>query len=119
MDLVDDPREAAAAMLVAVAQADGPLTEKERTVILGRMSETFSAKAAEAEELLARGRWLTRDSVDAGNVMRRLAGVIVKKCGPRERSELIAMLYAVSRADGREDETITRDIARFAESLGA
>lgn len=117
LDLVDDPREAAAAMMVAVAQADGPLTEAERTRILAEMADKFGASSSHAEELLARARWLTRDSLDAGNVMRRLQGPILKSLGPTERRELVAMLEAVAVADGRPDATVNRDIARLAENL--
>lgn len=117
LDLVDDPREAAAAMMVAVAQADGPLTEAERTLILGKMTATFETSAKDAEALLARGRWLTKDSIDAANVMRRLSPAVLKSCGPNERRELVAMLTAVASADGPADHTIVQDIKRLAQQL--
>lgn len=117
LDLVEDPREAAAAMMVAVAQADGPLTETESALIRTRMAETFGASEPQATELLARGRWLTRDSVDAGNVFRRLTPRILQSCGPAERRDLIGLLTAVAEANGRPDATLKQDIERLAQQL--
>jgi uncharacterized membrane protein YebE (DUF533 family) len=60
LDLVEDPREAATAMMVIVAQTDGALTDKERGAILAQVSEHFGATSRQADELLARGRWLVQ-----------------------------------------------------------
>lgn len=117
LETVTDPKEAAAAMLVAVAQADGPLTEAESTVIRTRMSSVFGASRTEAEELLARGRWLTKDSVDAGNVFRRVLPVVQKSLGPAERRELIEMLKVTASANGVADHTSAADIERLAQQL--
>src|SRR5262245_13155503 len=37
LDLIEDPREAAVAMMVAVAQSDGAMTDRERQVIVGEV----------------------------------------------------------------------------------
>ncbi len=117
LDMIEDPREAAAAMMVAVAQNDGPLTDAERTLIISKMTETFDSSPKQAEELLARGRWLTKDSLDIANVMRRVAPVILKSCGPNERRDLLAMLLAAATVHGPLDPTIQQDIKRFAQQL--
>jgi uncharacterized tellurite resistance protein B-like protein len=117
LDLVDDPREAATAMMVIVAQTDGALTGKERGVILAQVSEHFGATSRQGEELLARGRWLVQHSVDVGEVFRRLAPSIRKFCGAKEREDLIAMLNAVATADGTIDEHLQNDIAILRQHL--
>jgi uncharacterized tellurite resistance protein B-like protein len=117
LDAVDDAREAAAAMMVAVAQSDGGVTERERAAITGEMVKRFDATPDQAEALLARARWLVKDSADAAEVFRRLTPVIQRTCGAIERSDLIEMLDAVARADNSADDIVSQDIARFARVL--
>jgi len=117
LDTIDDAREAATAMMVATAQADGSITERERLAITGEIRTRFGATHQQAEELLARARWLVQDRIDAGEVYRRLTPRILNTCGPTERSDLIAMLEAVAQADGKGDDVVTQDIARLAHNL--
>lgn len=119
LDAVADPREAAAAMMVAVAEADAATSAAERAVILRLMGEHFGASPALAEELLARGRWLVQGRVNVGETLRRLKAPIVKSCTPGERRDLVAMLEAVAIADGRTDEALDEEIRRFARTLTA
>ena len=114
---VEDAREAAAVMMVAAAQSDGAITERERAAIAAEMVRHFGATERQAEELLARARWLVQDRTDAGEVFRRLTPVIVRTCGPTERTDLIGMLQAVANADGSSDEVLGQDISRLAYNL--
>ena len=117
LDAIEDAREAAAAMMVAAAQSDGSLTERERAAITAEMVKRFGATEAQAEELFARARWAVQDRTDAGEVFRRLTPVILRTCDATERSDLIEMLNAVANADGRADEVLAHDITRFSHSL--
>ena len=117
LDLVEDPREAAAVLMTAVAQADAAISERERESIEAQMRERFDATPSQAAELLARARWLTRNAPDASEVMRRLMPLIRNKLGPEEQGELIGMLETVAAADGRTDAGIAQDIRRFAQNL--
>ena len=117
LETIDDAREAATAMMVAVAQADGGITERERVAITGEMTKRFGATREQAEELLARARWAVQDRSDPAEVFRRLTALVQRTCGPTERSDLIEMLDAVASADGRADAIVTQDIARLAHSL--
>jgi uncharacterized tellurite resistance protein B-like protein len=117
LDTIDDAREAAAAMMVAAAQSDGAMTERERAAITKEMSARFGATLQQAEALLARARWLVQDRNDAGEVFRRLTPLLLRTCGPVERSDLIEMLGTVAAADGKADEILTQDIARLTHSF--
>lgn len=117
LDLVEDPREAATAMMVIAAQTDGALTDKERGVIQAQISEHFGATSRQAEELMARGRWLVKQSVDASEVFRRLAPSIRKSCSVSEREDLIGMLKTVATAEGIIDEHVQKDIANLRQHL--
>jgi uncharacterized tellurite resistance protein B-like protein len=117
LDAVEDAREAAAVMMVAAAQSDGAITEREQAAIAAEMIRHFGATERQAAELLARARWLVRDRTDAGEVFRRLTPLIAKTCGPTERADLIGMLEAVAGADGRSDEMLAQDISHLAYNL--
>jgi len=117
LDTVDDAREAAAAMMVAAAQSDGSITERERAAITAEMVKRFGATQAQAEELFARARWAVQDRTDAGEVFRRLTPLILRTCGVTERTDLIEMLNAVAHVDGRADEVLAHDIIRFSHAL--
>lgn len=116
IDTVEDAREAAA-MMVAAAQSDGSITERERAAITAEMVKRFGATQAQADELLARGRWLVRDRTDAAEVFRRLTPLIQRTCGPTERSDLIDMLGVVAQVDGRADDVVMQDIAQLNRNL--
>lgn len=113
LDLVDDPREAATVMMVALAQADGAISEKELAVISGEICHHFGATRAQADALLARARWLTRTATDASDVMRRLQPLIQKHCTAAECRSLVGMLQAVANADGAPSPIVASDIQIF------
>jgi uncharacterized tellurite resistance protein B-like protein len=117
LDAVDGAREAAAAMMVAAAQSDGGITERERAAITAEMAKHFGATERQAEELFARARWVVQGRTDAGEVFRRLTPLIVRTCGPTERADLVGMLEAVARADGGSDDVLAQDIARLTHNL--
>ena len=99
LDLIQDPREAAAAMMTALAQADGPLTERERTTIVAEMSRSFAIPQTQSEEFLAHARFLTRDVKDLDTCFRRLTPKIKNSCTPQEAIDLLAMLDKVAHAE--------------------
>jgi uncharacterized tellurite resistance protein B-like protein len=117
LDRIDDPREAAAAMMVALAQSDGEMTERERTTILGLLVETFQANGTQAEEFLAHARWLVRDNRDPDNCFRRLVPMLKQKLGPKERQDLLAMLGKVAEADGRPGTLEAEAVKRLQRAL--
>lgn len=109
LDHVDDPRLAAVVMMLATAEADGALTERERNTILDISTTTFCATPAQAEELFALGRWIARDARDIDRVFKRMATVIVKRCAPGECTDVLDMVRRVAEADGVSQ--IHRDVA--------
>jgi uncharacterized tellurite resistance protein B-like protein len=117
LDTIDDARDAAAAMMVAVAQSDGSITERERMAITADMVKRFGATQPQAEELFARARWAVQDRNDAAEVFRRLTPLVQRTCGPTERSDLIEMLGNIAAAHGTADAILTQDITRLEHSL--
>ena len=79
---IEDPREAAGAMMVAVAQHDGVFSEREHQTIVDQMVLHFGCGEKMADEILARGRWHVRDSENLGSTLLRLAPVSNHACAP-------------------------------------
>lgn len=117
LDAIEDPREAVATLMVVLAQSDGEITERERTVILGLLVETFQANGKQAEEFLAHARWLARESRDPENCFRRVFPLLQKRLGPTERSDLVAMLHKVANADGQAAQLESEAVRRIERAL--
>ncbi len=103
LDLIDDPREAAAIMMMQVALArGGPLTPLQGDVIEGEIREHFRCSPGEAEELAAHAAWVSQSCPPAKLTMTQLSKLIVNasQLGPKEVIDLDAMLVAVSEAEG-------------------
>ena len=101
--LIQDPREAAAIMMMEVARArGGPLTEQQAGAIEQEIVHHFEFSPAEAEELSAHAAWVTNSAPPPAETMRRLSQLIVNASGlgPKEIIDLDAMLVAVSEAEG-------------------
>jgi uncharacterized tellurite resistance protein B-like protein len=117
LDLVQDPREAVVAMMVAVAQSDGAMTDRERQVIMTELVARIGATERQAEELLAHGRWLTRDVRDIDHCLDKLAPLIKRQCSPEQNRDVLQMLYNVASAEGRPGEIEGAALARISRAL--
>jgi uncharacterized tellurite resistance protein B-like protein len=117
LDLVQDPREAAVAMMVAVAQSDGAMTDRERHVIIAELVARIGATERQAEELLAHGRWLTRDVRDIDYCLDKLAPLIKRQCSSDQKRDVLEMLHKVASAEGRPGEIEGAALARAARAL--
>jgi uncharacterized tellurite resistance protein B-like protein len=117
LDLIQDPREAAVAMMVAVAQSDGAMTDRERQVIVTELVARIGATERQAEELLAHGRWLTREVHDIDYCFDKLAPLIKRQCSPEQHHDVLEMLYSVASVEGRPGEIEGAALARVARAL--
>ncbi len=103
ISLIQDPREAAAIMMMEVARArGGPLTERQTEVIDREIMRHFEFSQTEADELTAHAAWVTNSAPPPAETMRKLSQLIVSSSvlGPKEVIDLDAMLVAVSEAEG-------------------
>jgi len=113
---IDDPRLAAAAMMVALAQSDSQLSEREEAVITAQMKARFDVDDTLAAELLAHARWLVRDVGEPENCFLKVRPIILKTCGPKERAELTQMMTAVAEA-GSDTDAQHATVGRLAHTL--
>ena len=115
---VDDPRMAATIMMAAIAMSDGEMTERQRATILDLMREHFEAEDADAEELLAQGRWLASADFDLSTMFGRLTNVIRTGCDDAEKRELLAMLETVGSVEGSLSDAQSAAIGALTRSVG-
>ena len=97
---INDPREAAATIMAALAAYDGRISEAEEQVILQEIQSNFQTSKEFAIELLAHGRWLSKDSGDLNAFISRLLPPIVRHCSQKEKQDLINMMERVASANG-------------------
>ena len=102
LGVVNDPREAAAVMMLEIARTRGSVTEVQEAAIRAEMIEHFGFTDAQAEELLTQAGWLTRDAPAPHVVIGRMSDVITRTpgMGHKEYDDLASMLENVAVADG-------------------
>ncbi len=104
LTLIEDPREAAAAMLVAIARARGSLllTDKQEDIIAAEITRHFDFTRAEADDLIAHAVFINNSTPDASQLMKTLSARLVNSnvLGPKDIVDFDAMLVAVSEAEG-------------------
>ncbi len=103
VDLIEDPREAAAIMMMLTALARGDaLTDAHGDIIEAEIRDNFGLSAIEAEELAAHAAWAAQTIATPESAMRKLSRLILNApgLGPKEIVDLDAMLVSVSEAEG-------------------
>lgn len=118
LDLVDEPVLAAAAMMCAVAAAEGVLTERHSRTISSLIAARLGVGGRDGEELFAQGRWLAGQTPTLGVALDRLSVPITKHCDAAERADLIDMLRTVAKADGPPSAIQSDAIGNLARKLG-
>ena len=115
---VTDPRAAASIAMVAVAQADGRMSDGARAAIVDQITNRFELTADEANALVINTQMMVREGVDAADIINGLVPLFQSVFSQAEKRQLIEMLTAVANADGRHDELATFDIYRLGRELG-
>ena len=104
-----DPYEAAAALLVEAALADGIYANLESDMIAEILVTSFNVDAERADAVLTRGEELAETETDTYSLTRH-----VKKLSELERTNIIEGLCKVSLADGEAckfEEAFIRNVA--------
>lgn len=110
----DDPRVAAAALLVHVAEADGAFTQAECERLRALLQDEFGIGEAEASELLARGRQADADAID----LYGFTSVLMSGMDAAERRSFVELVWSLVYVDGEVHELEDNLAWRIAELLG-
>lgn len=101
LGLVEDPRDAAAILLIEIARADGEITTSQRSEILRQLSSTMGLSDTDAEETFVNASWLARDVPPPQTVFAKLSTLIKSSNLIREKElhQLDEMLVTVATVD--------------------
>jgi len=96
----DDPRIAAAALMLRIADADGERIAGEMAGLRAGLVKTFGMSAEEARRLIAAGEVAGNQAVDLLN----LTEVLQRGLDEAGRRAFVACLIEMTRADGASSE---------------
>jgi uncharacterized tellurite resistance protein B-like protein len=110
----DDPRVAAAALLVHVANADGSFTPDERARLAAALQREFEIDSAEAGRLIEAGRRADADAVD----LYTFTSVLMQRMDEAQRLSIVEAIWAIIYADDGLHELEDNLAWRISELLG-
>lgn len=100
LDVVEDPRLAAAGILAAIAKMDGDYTREQIMTIQNECARVFEATPKDAEDFASYGRWLAQQLSNPDEVVRRLSRGLSGTLGPAERAQFLEMVERVAVVEG-------------------
>jgi len=118
LQLVADPREAAALLMLIVASAGGEITKKQKDAIINQITGCFELSTIMAEELLSHVSWLSKELPDISNAVPRMSQFIREKVSAKELIELEDMLMQIAHADGDPSAEQKEILNQFALLVG-
>ena len=113
LELIKDPREAAAGMMAAVAQADGAVTERAQNALLAAFAKSFELKEAQAQEMLAHARWSVAEVRDLDRCLYKL-GLLLDT---EQKQDVARLMEEIAVSDGAASPTLRASLDKFGRSL--
>jgi uncharacterized tellurite resistance protein B-like protein len=113
-DPSDDPRVAAAALMIHVMDADGVRRSGETTALRHAISETYDIAGDDLDALLAAGEKADQEAVD----LYSFTSVLKRHLDEQARVEFIGIMWNVVYADGELHELEDNIVWRVAELIG-
>ncbi len=118
LDVSDDPREAAMAIMLEVAKAAEAPGEAETSLMVDRARRTFSVTEAEAEEYLHRADWFVRQARTPDLLIRKMGGVLRGTVGPEQHTDVAEILEDLALINGQPTQEQTRLIGVYLRAVG-
>lgn len=111
---VDDPRVAAAALLIHVMNADGTRSDAEQARLKEALSRAYDLEGADLKALMKSGERAEAEAVD----LYIFTSVIKRELDEDARAEFIRLMWEVVFADGEMHELEDNVVWRVAELIG-
>lgn len=115
---VEDPREAAAILLLGMARAGGEVTSEQKKAIREEMERVFQVNAATSEELLARASWYSSTVAAPDDLIPRMTDFVGKTAGPEALTGLDIMLNAIGEIEGELSRDQKAYLRRYRQRAG-
>ncbi|GAA6212648.1 hypothetical protein NBRC116602_23890 [Hyphomicrobiales bacterium 4NK60-0047b] len=93
--LIEDPREAVLALMVAIMKDKGDLTV-EQIADLEYWAE-YRLNYHNPKDMVKLARWHVRDQVESGAVLYRLSKGLTKQCSGEQRADIIDLVESAAR----------------------
>jgi uncharacterized tellurite resistance protein B-like protein len=113
----DDPRVAAAAMMVAVASEHQRLSPQDEMQILDQLISTMGLTPDIARDCLRLGRRHARINGDLTARLHQLKTPIERNCSLQEKQDVITMLRKIAGPNGERVGSVRDGIGRLAGTL--
>ena len=113
LELIKDSREAAAGMLVAVAQSDVALTEREQAALMAEFRKTFEMSEPQAQELLAQARWTVGEVRDLDRCLFKLGLVL----DVEQKRDALTLMARTAVVEGAASPALRASLDKYARNL--
>jgi uncharacterized tellurite resistance protein B-like protein len=110
----DDPRVAAAALMIHVIDADGVRDDAERTQLREALASAYGVAGHELDTLVSAGEEAEREAVD----LFAFTSVLNRALDAEAKVEFIGILWEMVYADGERHELEDNIVWRVAELIG-
>jgi len=110
----DDPRVAAAALLIHVMTADGVCSDDERARLKAALTRAYNVSGSELRALMKAAEEAEADAVD----LYTFTSVLMRHLDEDARAEFVRLMWEVVFADGEVHELEDNLVWRVAELIG-
>ena len=110
----DDPRLAAAALMVHVMDADGVRLDEERAKLREALTRAYGLSGAELDRFILRAEEEAHEAVD----LYAFTSILKRHLDERARIEFIGIMWEIVFADGEMNELEDNIVWRVAELIG-
>ena len=110
----DDPKIAAAALMVHVMDADGVRLDAEKTMLLEALAETYGVEGSALDTLFSAGEKADQEAID----LYAFTSVLKRHLDETARTGFIELMWDVVYADGVVHELEDNIVWRVAELIG-
>ena len=113
---LDDPREAVAALMVAMSKTEGDLTSDQIETMERLIGERLNHD--NPSELVAHARWLTHEAAEPGVVVQRVSSFLSMNCNEEQKADIIAILSEMVEVGGPPSAIQQQTINHLKNNLG-
>jgi uncharacterized tellurite resistance protein B-like protein len=101
---------------VAIAKADGDLTERQIKFMEKLITEKLEVD--KPADLLAHGRWLANEAAEPGQVVMRVSRFLAKKCDDEQKADVLDILKKVAALEGEPSNLQLAAINQLRHNMG-
>lgn len=118
LDVIDDPREAAAVMLLNAARAGGEVSVETKTLIRREMERAFDIGPDQSGELLSRAAWHSSGVLEPVDVVRRMTDFLVANVSREALADLATLIARIVSAESGPAHEQKLFLLRYRERAG-